>query len=163
MTISKKNVGAWDLEYAHLKWGGIAEWTWAENHLKTGDLILDAGSGEGRYLRHFCLNYNCVGIDISKNALIRSMEIIDERAEKESNSNLKFTDLNPSDSNIPDSNTSGSNTSGSNTSGSNISSLNASDSPISKPDHIVSNVAELPFSDESFDGVLCLGVLQHLF
>lgn len=30
-------------------------------------------------------------------------------------------------------------------------------------EHLVSSVTELPFDDDSFDGVVCYGVLQHLF
>ena len=30
-------------------------------------------------------------------------------------------------------------------------------------EHLVSSVTSLPFDDESFDGIVCYGVLQHLF
>lgn len=30
-------------------------------------------------------------------------------------------------------------------------------------EHLVSSVTQLPFSDDSFDGIVCYGVLQHLF
>ncbi|WNY27962.1 hypothetical protein MmiEs2_01410 [Methanimicrococcus stummii] len=121
MTVSKKDVSAWDLEYAHLKWGGLAELSWIQNRLADDSFLLDAGSGEGRYLRNFCFKFPCVGIDISKTALARSMESISKSA----GANKTFSNPNP--------------------------------------DHIVSNISALPFANESFDGVLCLGVLQHLF
>ena len=82
MTVSKKDVEAWDAEYVHLKWGGLSETSWIEKHMKPGALLLDAGSGEGRYLRKFCFSYSCVGIDLSENALLRSVRQIEETAEK---------------------------------------------------------------------------------
>ncbi|MDV0445058.1 hypothetical protein MmiAt1_06130 [Methanimicrococcus sp. At1] len=120
MTVSKKDVEAWDTEYTHLKWGGLSELLWIQNQLEDGSFLLDAGSGEGRYLRDFCFKYSCIGIDISKNALLRSIESARTAAEKKVNQNF------------------------------------------SMPDHIISNVSALPFADSVFDGVLCLGVLQHL-
>ncbi|MDL2261244.1 class I SAM-dependent methyltransferase [Methanimicrococcus sp. OttesenSCG-928-J09] len=120
MTISKKDIEAWDTEYTHLKWGGLSELLWIQNELADDDLLLDAGSGEGRYLRDFCFKYSCVGIDLSKNALLRSVESIETAAEKK-------------------------------------------DAPVFVfPEHIVSDVSTLPFADGVFDGILCLGVLQHL-
>ncbi|MBZ3935774.1 class I SAM-dependent methyltransferase [Methanimicrococcus blatticola] len=120
MTVSKKDVNAWDIEYEHLKWGGLSELSWIQNRLKENGFLLDAGSGEGRYLREFCFKFPCIGIDISKNALIRSIESIRMAAEKKASPGFSF------------------------------------------PEHIVSNTVELPFSNEIFDGVLCLGVMQHL-
>lgn len=120
MTVSKKDVNAWDTEYEHLKWGGLSELSWIQNRLKENDFLLDAGSGEGRYLREFCFKFPCIGIDISKKALNRSVESIGTAAEKKAGAYFSF------------------------------------------PDHIVSNTVELPFSDENFDGILCLGVIQHL-
>jgi len=121
MTFSKKDADAWNLEYVHLKWGGLAELSWIQNYLKEGAFLLDAGSGEGRYLREFCFQYSCAGIDLSKNALCRSFQQIENAAEKKK-----------------------------------------TDSSFIVPDHFVSNVFSLPFADSVFDGVLCLGVLQHL-
>lgn len=120
MTVSKKDVSAWDIEYEHLKWGGLSELLWIQNRLKENGFLLDAGSGEGRYLREFCFKFPCIGMDISKNALLRSITSIGAAAEKKAGAGFSF------------------------------------------PDHIVSNAVELPFSDETFDGILCLGVLQHL-
>ncbi|WNY24279.1 hypothetical protein MmiHf6_16090 [Methanimicrococcus hongohii] len=122
MTVSKKDVDAWDTEYEHLKWGGLSELLWIQNRLKDGSFLLDAGSGEGRYLRDFCFKFPCIGIDISKNALMRSVESIATAAEKKSKTKSDF----------------------------------------SFPDHIVSNTVELPFLENVFDGILCLGVMQHL-
>ena len=82
MTVSKKDVSAWDTEYTHLKWGGLSETAWIQKHLKDGAFLLDAGSGEGRYLREFCFKYSCVGIDLSENALSRSIQQIETAAEK---------------------------------------------------------------------------------
>ncbi len=120
MTVSKKDVNAWDIEYEHLRWGGLSELLWIQNRLKENSFLLDAGSGEGRYLREFCFKVPCIGIDISKNALSRSIESIGTAAEKKAGPDFSF------------------------------------------PDHMVSNTAELPFSNEIFDGILCLGVMQHL-
>ena len=123
MTFSKKDVDAWNLEYAHLKWGGLSEISWIQNHLTEGCFLLDAGSGEGRYLREFYLKYSCIGTDLSKNALLRSLQSLEFSASKKQESGeFHF--------------------------------------PI--PDHFISNIFSLPFSDSIFDGILCLGVLQHL-
>lgn len=120
MTVSKKDVDAWDTEYAHVKWGGLSELLWIQNHLKEKDFLLDAGSGDGRYLKEFCFKYPCIAIDISKKAILRSVESIGAAREKKAGPIFSF------------------------------------------PDHIISNVSALPFADFIFDGVLCLGVLQHL-
>ncbi|MDR2944410.1 MAG: class I SAM-dependent methyltransferase [Methanosarcinales archaeon] len=119
MTVSKKDVNSWENEYKHLKWGGLAELAWIQTRLKEKSFLLDAGSGEGRYLREFCFKFTCIGIDISKNALSRSIKSIGTAAEKKA----------------------------------------VHDFPM--PDHIVSNTAKLPFADETFDDILCLGVMQH--
>ena len=121
MTFSKKDADAWNAEYSHLKWGGLSEISWISNHLERNDFLLDAGSGEGRYLREFCFQYKCIGIDLSKNALSRSFQQIETTAAKKKK-----------------------------------------DSVFIVPDHFVSNILTLPFSDSVFDGILCLGVLQHL-
>ncbi|MDR0768028.1 MAG: class I SAM-dependent methyltransferase [Methanosarcinales archaeon] len=125
MTVSKKDVNAWNTEYEHLKWGGLTETSWIQNRLKKDSFLLDAGSGEGRYLREFCFKFPCIGIDISKNALSRSAESITVIAEKKAITGK-------------------------------------AGSGFSFPEHILSSTAELPFSDHVFDGILCLGVLQHL-
>lgn len=111
---------SWDAEYEHLKWGGLSDISWIQNQLKDGSFLLDAGSGEGRYLRELCFKYSCIGIDLSKNAVLRSAEAIRKKAEKKDSSAFSFSE------------------------------------------QIVSNVSALPFKNEIFDGVLCLGVLQHL-
>jgi len=122
MTFSKKDADAWNLEYAHVKWGGLSEISWIQNHLKENAFLLDAGSGDGRYLREFCFKYSCVGVDLSENALLRSFRQIEAAAQKKTNA---F-------------------------------------SAVLVPDHFVSNIFSLPFADSVFDGILCLGVLQHL-
>ena len=137
MTVSKKDIDAWDAEYEHLKWGGLSETLWILNRLKEGNFLLDAGSGEGRYLREFCFKFPCVGIDISKNALIRSAESIAAAAEKKGKTVAKTT-------------------------AGEKKSIAKAESAFSFPEHILSNTAALPFSNSVFDGILCLGVLQHL-
>lgn len=121
MTVSKKDVESWENEYSHLKWGGAAELSWILNLLPAGSLLLDSGSGEGRYLKKFCSQYPCIGIDLSKTALCRSLKSIESAAEKK-------------------------------TAGQNF----------DIPDHMAADVSMLPFTDSVFDGLLCLGVLQHL-
>ena len=127
MTFSKKDVTAWNIEYSHLKWGGLSETAWIWKYLETNDCLLDAGSGEGRYLREFCSKCSCIGIDVSENALQRSLQQIEAVAEKQ------------------------------------MKKQSNSESPtIIIPDHFVSSIFALPFADSVFDGILCLGVLQHL-
>jgi hypothetical protein len=82
MTFSKKDADAWNTEYSHLKWGGLTEISWISNHLEKNDFLLDAGSGEGRYLRSFCSQYKCIGIDLSENALFRSLQSIESSVSK---------------------------------------------------------------------------------
>ena len=123
MTFSKKDADSWNTEYSHLKWGGLTEISWISNHLEKNDFLLDAGSGEGRYLRAFCSQYKCIGIDLSENALLRSLQSVESAASKNRE--------NP-------------------------------DSDLAVPDHLIATVFALPFSESLFDGVLCLGVLQHL-
>jgi ubiquinone/menaquinone biosynthesis C-methylase UbiE len=115
--LSKKDVDAWDAEYSHVMWGGLSEYLWIQNNLPDNAFLLDAGCGTGRYLKHFFLKYPCVGIDLSKNAILRSIQDLNRAAEKKGGA---------------------------------------------IPDHFISNVASLPFKNECFDGILCLGVLQHL-
>ena len=121
MTFSKKDADAWNSEYSHLKWGGLTEISWIQNHLKEDAFLLDAGSGEGRYLREFCFKYSCVGADLSENALLRSFQQIETAAVKKK-----------------------------------------PDSVFIVPDHFTATIFSLPFADSVFDGILCLGVLQHL-
>ncbi|MCL2549344.1 MAG: class I SAM-dependent methyltransferase [Methanimicrococcus sp.] len=121
MTVSKKDVEAWDNEYSHLKWGGAAEHSWILNRLPLGSLLLDTGSGEGRHLKKFCLKYPCIGIDLSKTALRRSLTFIESAA-----------------------------------------GVKTAGPDFSVPDHMAADVSMLPFRNAVFDGLLCLGVLQHL-
>ena len=116
--ISKKEVDAWDAEYSHVTWGGVLESSWIQKNLPKNAFLLDAGSGTGRYLKEFFFNYPCIGIDLSKNALLRSLQDLGNAAEKKG--------------------------------------------CFSFPDHLVSNITDLPFEKSCFDGILCLGVLQHL-
>ncbi|MCL2141987.1 MAG: class I SAM-dependent methyltransferase [Methanimicrococcus sp.] len=116
--ISKKDADAWDAEYSHVTWGGLSEYLWIQKNLPDNAFLLDAGSGTGRYLKKFFLKYTCIGIDLSKNALLRSIQDLENVAEKKGGLPL--------------------------------------------PDHFVSNVTTLPFKESCFDGILCLGVLQHL-
>lgn len=120
MTLSKKDVESWDSEYVHLKWGGLAELSWISDRLPTGGFLLDAGSGEGRYLKEFCFTRSCIGVDISKTALHRSVKSLGFAAEKKAHAGFIV------------------------------------------PDHMAADVSRLPFKSAVFDGILCLGVLQHL-
>ena len=136
MTVSKKDAESWENEYSHLKWGGLAELSWISNHLPAGSFLLDAGSGEGRYLKEFCFKYPCVGVDLSKTALRRSMQSIGSAAEKKTAiPHFCIPDHCIPDHCIPDH---------------------------CIPDHMAADVSMLPFADAVFDGILCLGVLQHL-
>jgi len=121
MTVSKKDVESWENEYSHLKWGGAAELSWILDRLPAGSLVLDSGSGEGRYLRSFGFKYPCIGLDLSKTALRRSLTSIETAA------GIKTAGLD-----------------------------------LSVPDHVAGDVSMLPFKNDVFDGLLCLGVLQHL-
>ena len=145
MTVSKKDVDAWDNEYSHLKWGGAAERLWISNYLPAGSFLLDAGSGEGRYLKDFCFKYPCIGIDLSKTALRRSLQSIESVAEKKT-TGRSFDNSLASSSTPP-------------------LALPVSfplSFPFATPDHMAADVSMLPFTDTVFDGLLCLGVLQHL-
>lgn len=120
MMISKKEIEAWDAEYEHLKWGGASEYAWIQSRLKQNSFLLDAGSGDGRYLKHFCLEYPCIAADVSEKALRRSRQNVEDAAEKKG---------------MP---------------------------AFGRPDFVLSTVTDLPFADNTFDAILCLGVLQHL-
>jgi ubiquinone/menaquinone biosynthesis C-methylase UbiE len=104
---------AWDKEYSHLRWGGPASVKNLQAHLRPGSRVLDAGSGNGRYLGELARYYTVTGIDISLTALRSSREQLARSG--------RFAE------------------------------------------HIKASVHELPFKARSFDGILCYGVLQHLF
>jgi len=152
--ISKKDVDAWDIEYSHVTWGGLSEYLWIQKNLRDNAFLLDAGSGTGRYLKEFFLKYPCIGIDLSKKALMRSIQNLENVAEKKSG--LPLSDqknglsLSDQKSGLPLSDQK--------------SGLPLSDQKngLSLPDHFVSNITMLPFKESCFDGILCLGVLQHL-
>ncbi|MDV0447352.1 hypothetical protein MsAg5_12380 [Methanosarcinaceae archaeon Ag5] len=73
----KKDVDAWDLEYAHLEWGGGSDAAWMKEKIPPGRLILDAGCGTGRFLKEFYASNPCIGLDFSKPAVVRSAEAIE--------------------------------------------------------------------------------------
>ena len=109
----KEHFLAWDKEYSHLRWGGPASIRNLLAHLRPGSRVLDAGSGNGRYLGELARYYTAVGVDISLIALCSSRVQLARSG--------KFAE------------------------------------------HIRASVHELPFRARSFDGILCYGVLQHLF
>ncbi|AKB53453.1 peptidoglycan-binding protein LysM [Methanosarcina sp. A14] len=110
---TKNHFLAWDKEYTHLKWGGPAPIRDIQAYLLLGSTVLDAGSGNGRYLGELARHYNAVGIDIS------------------------------------------------------ITALNGSRARLSRSgrfaEHLGASILDLPFKTHTFDGILCYGVLQHLF
>lgn len=110
---TKNHFLAWDKEYTHLKWGGPAPIRDIQAYLLPGSTVLDAGSGNGRYLGELARHYNAVGIDIS------------------------------------------------------ITALNGSRARLSRSgrfaEHLGASISDLPFKARTFDGILCYGVLQHLF
>lgn len=110
---SKAHFLAWDKEYCHLKWGGPASIKNLQVHLRPGSKVLDAGSGNGRYLNELAKYYSTVGADISVTALCSSRTQL-----------MRYGRF---------------------------------------AEHIRSSIHELPFKSHSFDGILCYGVLQHLF
>lgn len=109
----KEHFFAWDKEYAHLKWGGPASIRNLRTYLPPGSRVLDAGSGNGRYLGELSRNYTAIGADISLTALGNSRAQI-ARSER-------FAE------------------------------------------HLGASIHSLPFKPGSFDGIICYGVLQHLF
>lgn len=109
----KNHFLAWDKEYTHLKWGGPAPVRDIQAHLLPGSRVLDAGSGNGRYLGELARHYNSIGIDISLTALNGSRAQLARRG--------RFAE------------------------------------------HLGASISDLPFKPQVFDGVLCYGVLQHLF
>ncbi|AAM03979.1 TPA: class I SAM-dependent methyltransferase [Methanosarcina acetivorans] len=110
---SKKHFLAWDKEYSHLKWGGPASIRSLQAYLAPGMKVLDAGSGNGRYLGELSRRYSAVGVDISLIALRSSRTQLARSG--------RFAE------------------------------------------HFGASVHALPFKSGSFDGILCYGVLQHLF
>ncbi|HOW14699.1 class I SAM-dependent methyltransferase [Methanosarcina sp.] len=110
---SKKHFLAWDKEYAHLKWGGPASIRSLQSFLPGGSRVLDAGSGNGRYLGELSRNFTSVGVDVSLTALGSSREQLARSG--------RFAE------------------------------------------HVGASVHALPFKSGSFDGIICYGVLQHLF
>jgi SAM-dependent methyltransferase len=110
---SKEHFLAWDKEYAHLKWGGPASIRNLQAFLAPGSRVLDAGSGNGRYLGELSRNYAAVGVDVSLTALGSSRLLLAR--------SKRFAE------------------------------------------HIGASVHSLPFKSGSFDGIICYGVLQHLF
>ncbi len=109
----KNHFLAWDREYAHLKWGGPAPIRDVQAHLLPGSRVLDAGSGNGRYLGELARRYNAIGIDISLTALNGSRTQLARSG--------RFAE------------------------------------------HLGASISDLPFKARTFDGILCYGVLQHLF
>lgn len=110
---AKNHFLAWDREYAHLKWGGPAPLQNIQSYLLPNSRVLDAGSGNGRYLGELARHYSTIGIDISLTALKGSRTQL-------ARSN-RFAD------------------------------------------HLGASILNLPFKVQVFDGILCYGVLQHLF
>jgi SAM-dependent methyltransferase len=109
----KNHFLAWDREYAHLKWGGPAPVQNIQAHLLPESRVLDAGSGNGRYLGELTRHYNAIGIDISLTALYGSRAQLARSG--------RFAE------------------------------------------HLGASISDLPFKARAFDGILCYGVLQHLF
>ncbi|MGB9938311.1 class I SAM-dependent methyltransferase [Methanosarcina sp.] len=110
---AKNHFLAWDREYAHLKWGGPAPVRDIQAHLLPGSRVLDAGSGNGRYLGELARRYDAIGIDISLTALNGSRTQLARSG--------RFAE------------------------------------------HLGASISDLPFKACTFDGILCYGVLQHLF
>lgn len=110
---AKEHFLAWDKEYSHLRWGGPASIRNLHVHLRHGARVLDAGSGNGRYLGELARYYKATGIDISLTALYSSRAQLARSG--------RFAE------------------------------------------HLRASIHKLPFKARSFDGILCYGVLQHLF
>ncbi|WP_269850323.1 class I SAM-dependent methyltransferase [Methanosarcina horonobensis] len=110
---SKEHFLAWNKEYAHLKWGGPASIRDLKAYLAPGARVLDAGSGDGRYLGELSRSYTAVGVDVSLIALGNSRMQLARSG--------RFAE------------------------------------------HLGASVHTLPFKSGSFDGIICYGVLQHLF
>jgi SAM-dependent methyltransferase len=113
MNTSKRHFLAWDKEYSHLKWGGPASLKDIKTHLPPYSRVLDAGSGNGRYLGELSKHYSTVGVDISLVAL-KNFKVQLARGSR-------FVE------------------------------------------QLGTSIHALPFKALTFDGILCYGVLQHLF
>ena len=110
---AKEHFFAWDKEYSHLKWGGPASVKDLQDYLLPKSRILDAGSGNGRYLGELARYYSAVGVDISLTALCSSKAQLVRSG--------RFAE------------------------------------------NLEASIPDLPFKAQAFDGILCYGVLQHLF
>jgi SAM-dependent methyltransferase len=110
---SKEHFLAWDKEYTHLKWGGPSSIRNLQAFLAPGARVLDAGSGNGRYLGELSRDYTAAGVDVSLTALGNSRSQLARSG--------RFAE------------------------------------------HLGASVHTLPFKSGSFDGIICYGVLQHLF
>ncbi len=110
---AKEHFLAWDREYSHLKWGGPASVKDLQAYLLPKSRILDAGSGNGRYLGELARYYSAVGVDISLTALRSSRAQLARSG--------RFAE------------------------------------------NLEASISDLPFKAQAFDGILCYGVLQHLF
>ncbi|WNY26437.1 class I SAM-dependent methyltransferase [Methanolapillus ohkumae] len=90
----KKDVDAWDLEYAHLEWGAGSDLSWIRKEIPAGGKILDAGSGTGRYLKELFRTYPCVALDFSKQALLKSRERMEpvKDLSRRKNAGVKISD-----------------------------------------------------------------------
>lgn len=110
---AKEHFLAWDKEYSHLRWGGPASISNLKTYLRPGSMVLDAGSGNGRYLGELARYYTAVGMDISLTVLRSSRAQLARSG--------RFAE------------------------------------------HLRASIDELPFKARSFNGILCYGVLQHLF
>lgn len=113
MNASKKHLLAWDREYSHLKWGGAVSLKDIKERLLPQSRVLDAGSGNGRYLGGLSRHYSAVGVDVSLTVL-KNFKVQSEK-------NGRFFD------------------------------------------QLGASIHALPFKASVFDGILCYGVLQHLF
>jgi len=109
----KPHLLAWDQEYAHIRWGGPASIASIKAYLPEGARVLDAGSGDGRYLKELAKYFRSTGVDVSFRALCSSKERL-----------VKNGFL---------------------------------------AEHVTASLQTLPFRNNSFEALLCYGVLQHLF
>jgi len=109
----KEHFLVWDKEYSHIRWGGPASIRSLQAYLLPESTVLDAGSGNGRYLGELAKYYITIGVDISQVALCCSRAQLARSG--------RFAE------------------------------------------HLKASINALPFKSQSFDGILCYGVLQHLF
>ncbi len=66
----------WDREYAHVNWADGIDLSWIRPEIPEGSLVLDAGCGNGRYLKELCRHFSCVGMDISSEGIRRAADRI---------------------------------------------------------------------------------------